>query len=145
MNQFDQQFFGENLRKLRKRKGLTQSQVAEKLGVTQSNIGGYETGKNLPSLFNLLELAKLLEVSLDKLIYGDESKFIDVSTLDGVEKEENTKIAELKRELDSVKNEKDSLKREINTLRSYNARLERDLERYEKDDQGSTEEHRETG
>ena len=41
-------FFGNNLRHLRKEKGLTQQQLADKLGITRSLVGAYEENRAEP-------------------------------------------------------------------------------------------------
>ncbi|MCU0429268.1 MAG: LexA family transcriptional regulator [Cytophagaceae bacterium] len=58
----------ENIRFLRKRKGLTQEQMAERLGIKRSLVGAYEEGRAEPGLGTLLTLAKLFELSVDALI-----------------------------------------------------------------------------
>lgn len=59
--------FHEKLKMLRKKKGLTQQKLAEILGIKQNSYSDWETGKNEPSLENLVKLADLFEVSLDWL------------------------------------------------------------------------------
>lgn len=57
-----------NVCELRKAKGLTQSELAEKLGVTQQAVAKWEARTAMPSLANLLEMAKVLECSVDELV-----------------------------------------------------------------------------
>lgn len=57
-----------NLAKMRKIYGLTQTQVAEKLGITYQSYQAYERGVALPTLQNFVKLADLFDVSLDFLI-----------------------------------------------------------------------------
>jgi transcriptional regulator with XRE-family HTH domain len=59
--------FGENLRKLRKEKNLTQKELAEYLGVTGRTIGYYESGERFPSPETINRIADLFNVSLDWL------------------------------------------------------------------------------
>lgn len=63
--------FGERLTKLRKDKGLSQSKLANKVGINPSAIGAYEQGKMYPSIFNLCELASALNVTVGDLV-GEE-------------------------------------------------------------------------
>lgn len=58
---------GENLRKLRKEKNLTQKQLAEYLGVTARTIGYYENGQRFPSPETINRIADFFNVSLDWL------------------------------------------------------------------------------
>lgn len=59
--------FGENLRKLRKERNLTQKELAEYLGVTGRTIGYYENGERFPSPDTINRIADLFNVSLDWL------------------------------------------------------------------------------
>lgn len=63
-----------NLKFLRTRKGLTQKQFAEKLGLKQSAIGAYEEERAVPPLVCLLDISNMFKVSLDTLIRHDMSK-----------------------------------------------------------------------
>ena len=51
----------------KKRKKLTQKELAEQIGIKQNSYSDWETGKNEPSFENLIKLADLLEVLLDWL------------------------------------------------------------------------------
>jgi len=64
----------EALRILRKRKGLTQENLAERLGVSRITVARWESGQRKPSTEQLLRLSKILEVPLTELIKGDTSK-----------------------------------------------------------------------
>lgn len=59
--------FSERLKELRLKKGLTQTELGEKVGVKQNTFTNWEKGKREPSFENLIKLADLLEVSLDWL------------------------------------------------------------------------------
>lgn len=60
--------FQDNLRRLRKEKGLTQRQLADKLFVDCSTITKYETGKAVPDYTKQQKLADFFNVSLDFLM-----------------------------------------------------------------------------
>lgn len=60
--------FPENLAALRKRAGYTQETLAETLGVSRQAVGKWESGQGLPEAATLLELAELLDCSLDQLM-----------------------------------------------------------------------------
>lgn len=59
--------FPQRLKELRLKKGLTQTELGEKVGVTKQTIINYEKGTTEPSFENLIKLADLFEVSLDCL------------------------------------------------------------------------------
>ena len=72
----------EKLKSLRKAKGLTQAQAAERLGVTKAMISAYETSAKSPSLEVLLRLSALYGVSIDYLVSVETHKYLDVTGLD---------------------------------------------------------------
>lgn len=61
----------ETIRALRERKALTQKQLAEKLCISDKTISKWETGKGLPDISLLGDLARALGVSLTELMTGD--------------------------------------------------------------------------
>lgn len=60
--------FCERLIEMRKSLGMTQRQVAEKLGITQPSYIRYEIGNSEPTLENLAKLADIFDVSVDYLL-----------------------------------------------------------------------------
>lgn len=66
--------FTERLKELRLKKGLTQTELGEKVGVKQNTFTNWEKGKREPSFENLIKLADLLEVSLDWLFGREQMK-----------------------------------------------------------------------
>ena len=52
----------------RKRAGLTQMEVAKQLGVTDSAVNQWETGKTTPNTKRLSELARLYNCTVDELL-----------------------------------------------------------------------------
>ena len=61
----------ETIRALRERKALTQKQLAEKLCISDKTVSKWETGKGLPDISLLEDLARALGVSLTELMTGD--------------------------------------------------------------------------
>lgn len=59
---------GEKIRNARRRCGLSQEQLAEKMSVSRSAIAKWETDKGLPDVGNLKILARMLRVSVDWLL-----------------------------------------------------------------------------
>ena len=62
---------GENIRALRQRKGLTQEQVAQQLGVTYQAVSKWEHGTNTPDIALLPEIASFFGVTIDALFSLD--------------------------------------------------------------------------
>lgn len=65
---------GEKIRESRRKCGLSQEQMAEKMAVSRSAIAKWETDKGLPDVANLKILAKLLNVSVDMLLDEEEGQ-----------------------------------------------------------------------
>ena len=68
---------GEKIRAARKRAGLTQKELAEKLGVTGSLIGIYETDRRKPKNDTLDRIASALGVPFVELLSDEDSERID--------------------------------------------------------------------
>lgn len=62
--------FGTLLKELRKEHGLTQEQLAEKLGTTNRTVSRWETGSNLPDLDVLIELSEFYQIDIKELLSG---------------------------------------------------------------------------
>ena len=76
---------GNNLFEARKRAGLSQDKVAEKLGITRQTISKWETNETIPDIYQAKKLAKLYNLSLDELIEFD----MDIKEIEEVIKNTN--------------------------------------------------------
>lgn len=65
---FTQNEFGKRLKEFRKRRNLTQKEVATKIGVSEQALSKWENGACLPDVYNLKLLALVLNVSVDCLL-----------------------------------------------------------------------------
>ena len=65
---------GENLKLLRKRKGISQEEIANDLGLTRSSYSGYENGVAEPNIETLIKISEYYDISLDKFIKRDLGK-----------------------------------------------------------------------
>jgi len=75
--------FGESLERVRKERGLTQSQLAASLDVNQSLVAKWESGKVQPRTTTLERLAVVLEVETEELLAGEYGKVsINLRTVD---------------------------------------------------------------
>lgn len=63
--------FEDKLKEARKKQGLTQEDMAEKLCVSRAAIAKWETGKGMPDVENLRAISTLLDVSIDYLLDGE--------------------------------------------------------------------------
>lgn len=62
--------FGDRISFLRKLKGLTQAQLAEKLGISAQAVSKWESGLSCPDIMMLVPLADIFNVSTDMLLGG---------------------------------------------------------------------------
>ena len=63
--------FGENIRKQRLKKGMTQSTLAAFLGVSDITVSRYETGQRKPDTETLFKIAEILNIPWSYLIFGE--------------------------------------------------------------------------
>lgn len=61
---------GNRLTELRKSMGLTQMEVAQKLGINRSSLTRYENGERIPKANELVELSQLYKVTVDYILLG---------------------------------------------------------------------------
>ena len=59
---------------LRKKKGLSQEQLAEMLNVTKQSVSNWESGRSLPEIDKIVELSKIFGVSTDYLLINESSE-----------------------------------------------------------------------
>ncbi len=64
------QMFGAMVAALRKEKGMTQLELAEKMGVTDKAVSKWERDLSFPDVSSIPKLAGILEVSVDELMQG---------------------------------------------------------------------------
>ena len=65
--------FGERIYELRSKNGLTQGELAEKLGVSRQAVSKWENNSAVPDLDKLLKMRELFSVSLDEIVKGKET------------------------------------------------------------------------
>lgn len=63
--------FGNNIQLLRKRKKISQAELAEELNIKRSSLSGYELGNSEPNFETLLAFSSFFKVSIDKLLKVD--------------------------------------------------------------------------
>lgn len=67
----NQEKIGKFIAKSRKEKNMTQSELAEKLGVSDRTIGNWENGRNMPDLSLFKPLCNVLDISINSLLSGE--------------------------------------------------------------------------
>lgn len=88
--------FNENLKFARERKGISQKDLAEIIGVAKSTYSLYESGNREPNVQTIKKIADALNVSADELLGIDEEPTTIAAHFDGSEytEEELNKIKE---------------------------------------------------
>ena len=85
----DQIKIGKFIAECRKKEGLTQMQLAEKLGITDRAVSKWETGRAMPDSAIMLELCAALKISVNDLLCGE------VVTMDHYNKELEKNLLEM--------------------------------------------------
>ena len=91
----NQQKMGEFLKHLRKEKGLTQEQLAEYFYVSSRTVSRWETGRNMPDVEILIELADFYDVEIREIIDGERKS----ENMDNESKDTLKKVAEYSNKL----------------------------------------------
>jgi len=87
--------FGDNLKKLRKAKKMSQEKLAEKMNVSRQSVSKWETGDAYPEMNNLLELCKIFHCRINDLV---NDSILDIDSLD---EEIRMNVVKLKKEQQS--------------------------------------------
>jgi transcriptional regulator with XRE-family HTH domain len=102
----NQKKIGSFLKELRKEKGITQEEFAEKINVSGRTVSRWETGTNMPDISLLIEIAEFFDVSIPEIINGERKSEIM-----------NEEVKEVAEKLsDYAKVEKESI---IKSIRSF--------------------------
>lgn len=80
---------GKFIAERRKKSGLTQMQLAEKLGITDRAVSKWERGKSMPDSSVMLELCAVLKISVNDLLCGE------IVTMENYNKELESKLLEM--------------------------------------------------
>ncbi len=95
--------FADILKELISKKGITQTALAEYLGLKSQTVSLYCNGKSYPEFNNLLKIASYFDVSTDYLITGEHTEYTDIR--------ENLHLSD--KAIENLKNQKDNLARNV--------------------------------
>ena len=100
---------GKRIKDKRNKLGLTQAMIYDKTGISTGNLSDIERGKSAPSASALCELSKILECSVDYILFSEEVSdvrenltslqnniLVSLNELDLIEQEEILDIIEMK-------------------------------------------------
>ena len=120
---------GEWISVLRKSKGLTQSELGERVGVSFQAVSKWERGETLPDVAVLPDLARVLETSIDNILFGGERR---------IEYKGKISVSDMKAGLECLKNAGEYLGKENMIYRSaikgINEEMNTDIEKAFTDD-----------
>lgn len=120
---------GQQISALRKAKGITQSDLGERLGVSFQAVSKWERGETLPDVTILPDLAKVLETTIDNILSGGENV---------VEYKGKCTVSDLKKGLMCLKNSGEYLGKENliyrAAIKGINTELNTDIEEAFSDD-----------
>ena len=88
----DQVKIGKFISTRRKEVGLTQSQLAEKLNITDRAVSKWETGRTLPDSSIMLDLCNILKITVNDLLTGE------IVTMENYDKEKENTLIEIVKE-----------------------------------------------
>lgn len=77
---------GKTIASLRKSRGWTQVELAEKLGISDKTISKWESEAGMPEISQLPALSKLFDVSIDFLMTGKIDEMISLDDMDSVKR-----------------------------------------------------------
>lgn len=80
-------FIADRIKTLREKAGLTQTQLAKRLGISRSAVNSWEMSLSTPSSIYLVELSRIFSVSTDYLLSLDDRVKIDITDLNEQEQE----------------------------------------------------------
>lgn len=66
--------FGDRLLKIRKKKNISQEQLAREIGVTRQTVSNWELNTTIPNIDDLKKISEALNISYDKLLNSNSSK-----------------------------------------------------------------------
>ena len=112
---------GENLRKLRQKKGLSLRKVQKETGIAYNTLGSYERNTSQPTIENIYKLCRYFDVPIEYLFVGEDSykdfKDIELLTLfnkmDKLEKENRDVVKNYLKKFINAKEELDRVKKDM--------------------------------
>lgn len=62
--------YSDNLKFLREKRGMTQPELAEQVGVTQASISKFESGEIVPNVVKAVKIGKALKSTCEEMVDG---------------------------------------------------------------------------
>lgn len=111
--------FADRLKEEREKKGLSQVELADRLGISKQTIYKYERGIALPSVDTLLDIANILDCSMDYLFGRTDNRGVAIVEVEhegkiakvGVPKDQSHKLKEIEKQVHMLLNEINKIKK----------------------------------
>ena len=87
-------FIADRIKSLREKSGMTQTQLARRLGISRSAVNSWEMSLSTPSSIYLVELSRIFGVSTDYLLSLDDGIKVDITDLNPQEQEMVIKLVD---------------------------------------------------
>lgn len=104
---------GQRIRQARKARGLSQEKLAEIIGISTTHMSHIETANTKMSLPTFAEIASVLEMRTDELLYGDKPKNRNISMDSIAELLDNCTVQQIRIIEDTVKALRKSLNKNM--------------------------------
>lgn len=85
---------GDRIRYLREKANFTQTDLANKLGISRSAVNAWEMSLSSPSIHNIIEMTKIFRVTADYILGITETLNVDISMLNNEQRELVLKLIE---------------------------------------------------
>jgi transcriptional regulator with XRE-family HTH domain len=76
----------DRIKKIRELSGLTQTELAKKLGITRSSVNSWEMGTNIPTVQYVIELSKIFGITSDSILDLEANITLSLDSLNDEEK-----------------------------------------------------------
>lgn len=77
----------DRIRYLRDKSGMTQTDLAKKLGISRSAVNSWEMSLSMPSLANIVEMSQIFHIDVDYILSTSDKITVDISDLSNDERE----------------------------------------------------------
>ena len=84
----------DRIRYLRDKAGMTQTDLAKRLGISRNAVNAWEMSVSVPTLSNVVEMSRIFHVTTDYLLSISDKVLLDISELDNNERELVMKLVE---------------------------------------------------
>ncbi len=104
----------ERIHDLRERSGMTQTELAMRMGVTRSGVNAWEMGISKPNIDNLIALSRIFHTTTDYLLGNDDVETVVITDFTVEEKELVMRMVEYIQEIHGSKSPNSKIKKPHN-------------------------------